>query len=78
MSAELVKFGLSPVSARDVVWEMEYELQQIWAKTISNQYKAYAIVIPNKQKKWLVIWVLEGINGRDRPIFSKSHYSTHI
>jgi hypothetical protein len=34
------KFGLSPSSARDVVWEMEYDLQQIWAGTISNQYKA--------------------------------------
>jgi hypothetical protein len=56
LTFELVKFGLSPLSARDVVWEMEYDLQQIWAETISNQYKAYAIVIPNKQKKWLVIW----------------------
>ena len=53
---ELVKLGLSPCSARDVVWEMEYDLQQIWTEAISNQYKAYAIVIPNKQKKWLVIW----------------------
>jgi hypothetical protein len=56
LTFELVKFGLSPPSARDVVWEMENDLQQIWAGTISNQYKAYAIVIPNKQKKWLVIW----------------------
>ena len=51
-----MKCGLSPPCARDVVWEMEYELQQIWAGTIANQYKAYAIVIPNKQKKWMVIW----------------------
>src|SRR6516165_2020885 len=50
LTFELVKFGLSPPSARDVVWEMENDLQQIWAGTISNQYKAYAIVIPNK---WL-------------------------
>ena len=56
LTFELVKFGLSPSSARDVVWEMEYDLQQIWAGTISNQYKAYAVVIPNRQKKWLVIW----------------------
>ena len=56
LTFELVKFGLSASSARDVVWEMEYDLQQIWAGTISNQYKAYAVVIPNKQKKWLVIW----------------------
>ena len=56
LTFELVKFGLPPSSARDVVWEMEYDLQQIWAGTISNQYKAYAVVIPNRQKKWLVIW----------------------
>ena len=56
LTFELVKFGLSASSARDVVWEMEYDLQQIWAGTISNQYKAYAVVIPNRQKKWLVIW----------------------
>jgi hypothetical protein len=56
LTFELVKFGLSPRSARDVVWEMEHDLQQIWAGTISNQYKAYAIIIPNNQKKWLLIW----------------------
>jgi len=56
LTFELVKLGLSPCSARDVVWEMEYDLQQIWAGTISNQYKAYAVIIPHKQKKWLVIW----------------------
>jgi hypothetical protein len=56
LTFELVKFGLSPSSARDVVWEMEHDLQQIWAGTISNQYKAYAIIIPNNQKKWLLIW----------------------
>ena len=56
LTFELVKCGLSPPCARDVVWEMEYDLQQIWAGTVSNQYKAYAVVIPNKQKKWLVIW----------------------
>ena len=56
LTFELVKFGLPPSSARDVVWEMEYDLQQIWTETVSNQDKAYAIVIPNKQKKWLAIW----------------------
>ena len=30
LTFELVKFGLSPSSARDVVWEMEYDLQQVW------------------------------------------------
>jgi hypothetical protein len=56
LTFELVKLGLSPCSARDVVWEMEYDLQQVWAGTISNQYRAYAVIIPNKQKEWLVIW----------------------
>ena len=40
LTFELVKLGLSPSSARDVVWEMEYDLQQVWAGTISNQYRA--------------------------------------
>ena len=52
----MVKLGLDPSCARDVVWEMEYDLQQIWGETISKQYKAYAIVILNKQTKWLVFW----------------------
>ena len=56
LTFEMVKLGLAPSRARDVVWEMEYDLQQIWGATVSNQYKAYAVVIPNTQKKWLVIW----------------------
>jgi len=56
LTLELVKLGLAPSCARAVVWEMEYDLQQIWGEAISKQYKAYAIVIPVKQKKWLVSW----------------------
>jgi hypothetical protein len=56
LTFEMVKLGLAPSRARDVVWEMEYDLQQIWAATVSNHYKAYAILIPNKQDKWLVFW----------------------
>ena len=56
LTFELVKLGLAPSSARDVVWEMEYDLQQIWGTTVSNRYKAYAILIPNNQKRWLVFW----------------------
>ena len=29
LTFEMVKLGLAPSRARDVVWEMEYELQQI-------------------------------------------------
>jgi hypothetical protein len=56
LTFEMVKLGLAPSRARDVVWEMEYDLQQIWEATVSNHYKAYAILIPNKQNKWLVFW----------------------
>src|SRR5215470_5118668 len=56
LTFEMVKLGLAPSRARDVVWEMEYDLQQIWGATVSNHYKAYAILIPNKQNKWLVFW----------------------
>ena len=56
LTFELVKLGLPPSCARDVVWEMEDDLQQIWGEAISNRYKAYAIVIPNKQRKRLVFW----------------------
>jgi len=56
LTFEMVTLGLAPSRARGIVWEMEYDLQEIWAGTISNQYKAYAVVIPNKQKKWLTIW----------------------
>jgi hypothetical protein len=56
LTFELVKLGLVPSSARDVVWEMEYDLQQIWGATVSNRYKAYAILIPKNQKRWLVFW----------------------
>jgi hypothetical protein len=52
LTFEMVKLGLAPSRARDVVWEMEYDLQQIWGATVSNHYKAYAILIPNKQNKW--------------------------
>jgi hypothetical protein len=54
LTLEIVKLGLAPSRARDLVWEMEYDLQQIWGATVSNHYKAYAILIPNKQNKWLV------------------------
>jgi hypothetical protein len=56
LTFEMVKLGLAPSRARDVVWEMEYDLQQIWGAIVSNHYKAYAILIPNKRNKWLVFW----------------------
>jgi hypothetical protein len=50
------KFAIALALCRGIVWEMENDLQEIWAGAISNQYKAYALVIPNKQNKWLVFW----------------------
>ena len=51
---ELVKFGLSPSCARDIVREMEYDLQLIW-EGLPGHFKAYALVIPTN-RKWLVSW----------------------
>jgi len=49
---EMVKLGLAPSRARDVVWEMEYDLQQIWGATVSNHYKAYAILNYGAKTQW--------------------------
>jgi hypothetical protein len=51
---ELVKFGLSPPCAKDVIREMEYDLQQIWER-IPSHFKAYGIIIPTS-RKWLISW----------------------
>ena len=51
---ELVRFGFSPSCARDIVREMEYDLQLVWTR-IPNDFKAYAILIP-AGGKWLVSW----------------------
>ncbi len=48
---ELVKFGISPSCAKEIIREMEYELQRIWERTPSH-FKAYALVIPTS-RKWL-------------------------
>jgi hypothetical protein len=50
-SIHLVKFGLSPSCANDVIREMELRL--IWE--IPSGFKSYAIVIPTTGK-WLVSW----------------------
>ncbi len=51
---ELVKFGFSPSCARDIIREMEYDLQLVWTR-IPSDFKAYAIIIP-AGRKWLVSW----------------------
>ena len=51
---ELVKLGFSPSCARDIVREMEYDLQLVWTR-IPSDFKAYAIIIP-AGRKWLVSW----------------------
>src|SRR5262252_8477979 len=67
LTLELVKLGLAPSCAKAVIWEMEYGLQQIWGEAISKRYKAYAIVIPNKQKKWLVFWCWKTLTEEIEP-----------
>src|SRR5437762_11244972 len=47
---ELVKFGFSPSCARNIVREMEYELQLVWTK-VPSDFKAYAIIIPAGRKR---------------------------
>jgi hypothetical protein len=42
--------------ARDIVREMEYDLQLVWT-TIPSDFKAYAIIIP-AGRKWLVSWCI--------------------
>jgi hypothetical protein len=59
---ELVKFGLSPSCAKDVIREMEYDLQQVWGRMPSH-FKAYAIIIPTSGE-WLVS--LEEFNRNNR------------
>jgi hypothetical protein len=51
---ELVKFGFSPSCARDIVREMEYDLQLVWTR-IPNDFKAYAIIIPAGVKGHIVL-----------------------
>jgi hypothetical protein len=62
---DLVKLGLSPSCAKDIIREMEYDLQQIW-ETIPSRFKAYAIVIPTS-RKWLVSWFWTRSLEIDRP-----------
>ena len=62
---DLVKVGLSPSCAKDIIREMEYDLQQIW-ETIPSRFKAYAMVIPTG-RKWLVSWFWTRSLAIDRP-----------
>src|SRR5262252_6093395 len=78
LTFEMVKLGLAPSRARDVVWEMEYDLQQIWGATVSNHYKAYAILIPNKQNKWLVFWCWTASKEENRATRARPYYTSRI
>src|SRR5262249_37569721 len=51
LTFEMVKLGLAPSRARtsSVKWSMI-------CNKFGNHYKAYAILIPKKQNKWLVFW----------------------
>jgi len=63
---ELVKLGFSPSCARDIVREMEYDLQLVWTR-IPSDFKAYAIIIP-AGRKWLVSWCWKKSSEHGRPL----------
>ena len=78
LTLELVKLGLAPSRARDVIWEMEYDLQQIWGEAISKQYKAYANSYSKQAKEMVGLLVLENVNGRNRAHRTRQYNSARI
>jgi hypothetical protein len=68
---ELVKFGLSPSCAKDVIREMEYDLQQVWGRMPSH-FKAYAIIIPTS-REWLVSWCWKSPTETIDPLPMEDH-----
>jgi hypothetical protein len=68
---ELVKFGLSPSSAKDSIREMEYDLQRVWER-IPSRFKAYAILIPTN-RKWLLSWCWTTSTAKIDPIRVEGH-----
>ena len=68
---ELVKFGLSPSCAKDVIREMEYDLQQIWER-IPSHFKAYVIIIPTS-RKWLISWCWKSSTEKIDPLQMEDH-----
>lgn len=68
---ELVKFGISPPYAKEIIREMEYDLQQIWER-IPSHFKAYAIVIPTS-RKWLVSWCWKKSSEQIDPLPAEDH-----
>ena len=74
---ELVKFGLSPSSAKDVIRDMEYDLQQIWARSPSS-FKALSDINSNPQEV-VGFLALEAINRSNRPTTpGRSYYSARF
>lgn len=68
---ELVKFGLSPSCAKDLIREMEYDLQQVWGRMPSH-FKAYAIIIPTS-REWLVSWCWKSSTETIDPLPMEDH-----
>jgi len=68
---ELVKFGLPPSCAKDVIREMEYDLQQVWGRMPSH-FKAYVIIIPTS-RKWLVSWCWKSSTETIDPLPMEDH-----
>ena len=68
---EQVKFGLSPSCAKDLIREMEYDLQQVWGRMPSH-FKAYAIIIPTS-REWLVSWCWKSSTETIDPLPMEDH-----
>jgi hypothetical protein len=68
---ELVKFGISPSSAKEIIREVEYDLQQVWER-IPSHFKAYAIVIPTS-RRWLVSWCWKKSSEQINPLPAEGH-----
>jgi hypothetical protein len=68
---ELVKFGLSPSCAKDLIREMEYDLQQVWGRMPSH-FKAYVIIVPTS-RKWLVSWCWKSSTETIDPLPMEDH-----
>ena len=68
---ELVKFGIAPSSAKEIIREVEYDLQRVWER-LPSHFKAYAIVIPTS-RRWLVSWCWKKSSEQINPLPAEGH-----
>ncbi len=74
---ELVKFGLSPSCARDIVREMEYDLHLIW-EGMPRHFQSLRSSNSNEQEV-VGFLVLDATSSRNRPFSRRgSNYSARF